>query len=252
MEGIELIFHEAAQINPAKAVQDPMFDFEVNVRGTLNLLMEAHKQGVEKFVMASTNVYGNANVSEMSECFSTLFESNSLLSPYAAAKVSAEAYLKVANDELKLPTVRLRYTNVFGPRQLSKSESGVIAIFMKAALKGKAMQVFGDGTHSRDFVFVSDVVEANILSALHDDANGGVFNVGTGIETSINELAELINEMTGAKVPVIHVEDRAADFGRVKADLTLARKTLEYTPRVRFREGMQRYMEWCQNNIARL
>lgn len=252
VEGVELIFHEAAQINPAKAVQDPMFDFEVNVWGTMNVLLEAHKRGVKKFVMASTNVYGNANVSEMSECFPTLFESNSLLSPYAAAKVSAEAYLKVANDELKLPTVRLRYTNVFGPRQLSKSESGVIAIFMKAALKGKAMQIFGDGTHSRDFVFVSDVVEANILSALHDEANGNVFNVGTGIETSINELAELINVMTGANVPVVHVEDRAADFVRVKADLTRVGKIIEYTPKVTFREGMQKYIEWCQNNIDRL
>jgi UDP-glucose 4-epimerase len=252
MEGIDIVFHQAAQINPARAVEDPMFDFEVNVRGTLNLLFEALRRKVKKFIMASTNVYGNANVPTMKESYSTLFEANSLLSPYAAAKVSAEAYLKVANDELGLPTIRLRYTNVYGPRQLSKSESGVIAIFVKAALRGDSIRIFGDGTHSRDFVFISDVVEANMLAARNDDANGGVFNIGTGVETSVNELAELVNEMTGANVPIVHVEDRAADFKRIKADLTNAREALGYTPRVRLKDGLRSYIDWCKENIERL
>jgi UDP-glucose 4-epimerase len=252
VRGVELVFHEAAQINPAKAVQDPLFDFEVNVTGTINLLLEAHRQKVKKFIMASTNVYGNADCQFMKEDFPTLAVRHSLLSPYAAAKVAAEAYLKVLNDEMRLPTVRLRYTNVYGPRQLSKSESGVIALFVKAALLGQPMRIFGDGTHSRDFVHVNDVVNANILAALHEEANGEVFNVGTGVETSVNELAAMINQIAQTQVPVEHVEDRAADFVRVKADLTQSRRVLNYQPTVLFRDGLAQYIDWCRQNRERL
>jgi UDP-glucose 4-epimerase len=252
MIGVDIVFHEAAQINPVKAVEDPMYDFEVNAIGTLNLLFEAHKKNVKKFIMASTNVYGNARVLKMKEDYSTLYKKDSLLSPYAAAKASAEAYLKVANDELKLPTVRLRYTNVFGPRQLSKSESGVIAIFVKAALNEQPLKIFGDGTHSRDFVFISDVIEANILAALKEEANGDVFNVGTGEETLIKELAEMVRTQTGTNVPIKYVESRASDFVRVNADLNHIQKKLGFLPKVKFADGLKIYIEWCKNNLSRL
>ena len=242
VKGIDIIFHEAAQINPAKAVEEPLFDFEVNVSGTLNLLFEALKQNVKKFIMASTNVYGNANVELMKEDFPTLSVKNTLLSPYAAAKVSAESYLKVANDELGLPTVRLRYTNVFGPRQLSKSESGVIAIFVKKALQGKSMMIYGDGTHSRDFVYIDDVVEANILAAKTDSANGDVFNVGTSVETSVTELAQLISKLTSANVSIKYAEDRAADFVRIKADLNHINHVLGFKPIFTFEQGLKKYI----------
>lgn len=246
LRGVELVFHEAAQINPAKAVEDPLFDFDINAKGTLNMLLLAKEAGVKRFLIASTNVYGDAQMEAMSEGFATLATPRSLLSPYAASKVCAEAYLKVAHDELKLPTVRLRYFNVFGPRQLIKSESGVIAIFSLAALAGKPMCIFGDGTHTRDFVYVDDVVEANIRSAVTDAAGGCVFNVGTGIETSVNEVAEKINEITGADVPIIHKEPRAADFRRAKADLSLSRKVLGYKPTVSFDVGIRNYITWLK------
>lgn len=246
LRGVELVFHEAAQINPAKAVEDPLFDFDINAKGTLNMLLLAKEAGVKRFLMASTNVYGDAQMEAMSEGFATLATPRSLLSPYAASKVCAEAYLKVAHDELKLPTVRLRYFNVFGPRQLIKSESGVIAIFSLAALAGKPMCIFGDGTHTRDFVYVDDVVEVNIRAAVTDAAGGYVFNVGTGIETSVNEVAEKINEITGADVPIIHKEPRAADFRRAKADLSLSRKVLGYKPTVSFDVGMRNYITWLK------
>jgi len=252
LKNVDIVFHEAAQINPAKAVKDPLFDFEVNVVGTINLLFEALNQNVQKFIMASTNVYGNAEEERMHESFSTLFKKNSLLSPYAAAKVSAEAYLKVANDELGLPTVRLRYTNVYGPRQLAKSESGVVAIFVKNAMRKKPITIFGDGSRKRDFVYIDDVVEANILASECEKANGDVFNVGTGIETSVKELATLIIDITGENIPIIYGPERAADFLRVKADLTHINSILGYTPKVFLKEGLIKYIDWCTKNQDRL
>jgi UDP-glucose 4-epimerase len=243
---VTVVFHEAAQINPAKAVEDPLFDFEINARGTLNVLLAAREAGVRKLIMASTNVYGDADLQVMPESFSTLAEPRSLLSPYAAAKVCAEAYLKVAADELGFPTVRLRYFNVFGPRQLTKSESGVIALFAQAALRGDPMRIFGDGSHTRDFVYVEDVAEANLRAAALDAANGGVFNVGTGVETSVRQVAEKVNEITDARVPIQYVQARAADFRRAKAELSLSRSVLGYEPTVDFDTGMRRYIDWLR------
>jgi len=246
VKDIDVVFHLAAQINPARAVGDPIGDFEVNARGTLNLLVNCKSANIEKFVLSSTNVYGNANTHTMAENFSTLFERNSILSPYAASKICAEAYCKVFNDELGLPTVRLRYFNVYGPRQTTKTESGVVAIFAKSALFGKPLQIFGDGTKTRDFVYVSDVVEANLLVAEKDEVNGEVFNVGTGVETSIKDLARMILEITGADVPIVHLVLRAADFNRAKADLTRSKQILGYESKVNFRDGLTEYIDWCR------
>lgn len=252
LQNIDIVFHLAAQINPAKAVEDPMFDFDINVNGSLILLLASRAASVHKFIMASTNVYGNADVPLMSETFPTLATRESLLSPYAAAKVAAEAYLKVANDELGLPTIRLRFTNVYGPRQLTKSESGVVAIFAKAALSGKPIHVFGDGEQTRDFVYVSDLVDAMKEAGRNDAANGEALNIGTGSEFSINALATKINQLTGANVPIIHKGERAADFRRVKADISLAREILGYQPRVQLDEGLGYYIQWCRENMDRV
>jgi len=247
LDGVDIVFHEAAQINPTRAVEEPLFDFKVNAEGTLKLILHSLNANVKRFIMACTNVYGDAEVEQMSEDLSTLTVGRSLLSPYAASKVCAEAYLKVANDELGLPTVRLRYFNVFGPRQLTKSESGVIAIFAQNALAGKPLYIFGDGTHTRDFVYVDDVVNANLLAAKNGSANGGVFNVGTGIETSVNELAEEIKQLANPEVPIIHTDSRAADFRRAKADLTVSRKVLGFEPKVGLHEGLRRYVQWYRS-----
>lgn len=248
LEGIDLVFHEAAQINPARAVKDPVYDFEVNARGTLNLLLASVRKGVRKFIMASTNTYGDANTRVMSEKFSTLSEPRSLLSPYAAAKVSAEAYLKTINDEFGMPTVRLRYFNVYGPRQTTRSESGVIAIFVEQILSKKPITIFGDGTHTRDFVNVSDVVEANMLAALKERANGEVFNVGTGIETSVVKLAKLLIRIIGTKVPIKYAPSRAADFGRAKADLEKTNQVLGFHPKTDLKDGLVDYVHWFRTN----
>lgn len=248
MKGVDIVFHEAAQINPAKAVEDPLFDFDNNARGTLVVLLAAKKARVKRFVMASTNVYGNANLEKMPESFSTLAEKDSLLSPYAAAKVSAEAYLKVASDELGLSTVRLRYFNVYGPRQLAQSESGVIAIFTINALAGQPLKIFGSGKQTRDFVYIDDVVEANILAAQSDQAVGGVFNVGTGKEFSVTDIAEMIRDFSDGPVPIEYVGVRRADFSRARADLSLSSEVLKFQPKVALREGLNKYMRWYKES----
>lgn len=247
VQGIDIVFHLAAQINPARAVIDPLGDFEVNARGTLNLLVNCKNMGVEKFILSSTNVYGNAYTQTMTESFSTLYRRNSILSPYAASKICAEAYCKVFNDELGLSTVRLRYFNVYGPRQTTKAESGVVAIFAESALSGRPLHIFGDGTKTRDFIYVSDVVQANILAAEKKEANGEAFNVGTGVETSVLDLAKMILEITGANLPVLHTTPRAADFRRAKANLTRAKQILGFEPKVRLHNGLAKYIEWCRN-----
>lgn len=243
---IDIVFHHAAQINPARAVNNPKEDFEINARGTLNLLWAAHRAGVKKFIFASTNLYGNAGEGKQEENYPTLASRGSLLSPYAASKACGETYLKVFNDEMGLATVRLRYFNVYGPRQRIKSESGVVAIFTLRALQGQPITIFGDGSRTRDFVYVADVVEANIRAAREDKASGGVFNVGTGVETSINELVELVMDNVGVRVPVEHTRERSADFLRARADTTLAEKVLGFKSGVRLGEGLQNYVKWCR------
>lgn len=249
--GAQVVFHQAAQINPAKAVVDPIFDFEVNARGTLNLMLACVRAGVERLIMACTNVYGDAVAPCMAEDLSTLAVDRTLLSPYAASKVAAEAYLKVANDELGLPTVRLRYFNAYGPRQLTKSESGVVAIFVLNALAGKPLRIFGDGTQTRDFVYVSDVVEANMLAMSSPAAPGRCYNVGTGVETSVKELAHCVRELVENDLPIEYGPARAADFKRAKADLTRSARELGFHPTVSLRAGLRHYIAWCRTKFAR-
>jgi len=250
VRGAEIVFHLAAQINPVRSVQSPVDDFEINARGTVNLLETSLRSGVNKFVFASTNVYGNAFREKMPESYPTLKEAGSLLSPYAAAKVSGEAYCKVYNDERGLKTVRLRFFNVYGPRQTTRSESGAVAIFTRRALSGKPIIIFGDGTRTRDFVYVDDVVEANIRAVREDKAAGKVFNIGTGIETSIKHLAEAVRTTAGSTVPIEYSPQRAADFQRARADLTLSRSVLGYKPAVEIHKGLERYVAWVRNGVS--
>lgn len=248
LSNIDIVFHEAAHLNPAKAISQPMYDFDVNLKGTLNLLISSLGNNVSKFIMASTYVHGRIGGEKISEDFSTLFYKNTLLTPYSAAKVSAEAYLKVFNDEMNLPTVRLRYTNVYGPKQRSKSESGVIALFCKWALNDHNLVIYGDGNQKRDFVYVDDVVEANILASISEKANGEVFNIGFGEETSIINIANKVKEKINPKVEIVFDKKRAADFLRANIDISKAKKELKYCPKFDFETGFNNYVLWCKQN----
>jgi len=245
VEGAEVVFHEAAQINPVLAVENPSYDFEINARGTLNMLEAARKKDVKKFIFASTNVYANPKYLPIDENHPI-----DLLSPYAASKLSGEAYCIVHNNTYGLKTVRLRYTNIYGPRQRStKNESGVITIFIERVLKGMRPIIFGDGEQTRDFIYVSDVVQANILAAESERSQGEVFNIGSGKETSINTLTNIILKIADREdlVPEKGPE-RAADFGRCLADVTKARKVLGFNPKITLETGLKRTIDWWKES----
>lgn len=244
MKGIDIVFHQAAQLNPAKAVRDPFYDFDVNVRGGINVMFSGVKHGVRKIILASTNVYARGQMENMKENVPSLFLKETLLSPYAAAKVSAEAYAKVVNDEFKVPTVRLRYSNVIGPRQRTKTESGVVALFVQWAFEGKPFTIYGNGEQKRDFVYVDDVVNANMLAASNERSNGDVFNIGVGQETSLNELAKKIMQLTGRHVEIHYLPERAADYPSARIDLTHSCEVLGYMPQTDVDEGLRRFVNW--------
>jgi UDP-glucose 4-epimerase len=249
LAGIDTVFHEAAQINPVLAVEDPILDCEVNVMGTLRLLIEASRCGVTNFVMASTNLYGDGAVENgiATEDTPILSLPHTLLSPYAAAKAAAEAYLKVFQDEFGLNTVRLRYSNVYGPRQTAKEGgSGVVALFAQWALAGKPIRIYGDGEQTRDFVFVKDVAAANLLAASQPSAAGKAFNVSTEEQTSILQLAEMIREITGTRTPLEFLPPRCADFRRVSVDTSRVRRELEWVPNTSLAEGLVQYVDWLR------
>ena len=240
LAGVDLVFHHAAQINPLYPIDDPLTDFEVNARGTLQLLHYARKFGIRRVIIASTNLYGDASVSSpFSENTSTLALPRTLLSPYAASKTAAEAYAKVFNDELGLGTVRLRYSNVYGPGQTPRSGSGVVSIFVQCALAGLPLALHGDGEQTRDFVYVDDVVDANLRAVSDPRALGEVFNVAAGKETSIRELANLILQVTGSPSELVTAPARAAAFRRAPLCNSSIRTTLGWEPSTSLRDGLQ-------------
>ncbi len=243
--GVDLIFHLAAQINPALAVDDPILDAQVNLMGTVRLLVAASRAGVHKVVAASTNVYGDAqSATKRAESASILDLSQSLLSPYAAAKVGAEAYLKVFADEYGLATVRLRFSNVYGTRQTSRSGSGVIPIFTERAFAGQPLQLFGGGGQTRDFVHVSDVVKAALAAGASEQANGLAINVAVGRETAIGKIAELIRAAVGMPLEIVEGMERAADFRAAAIDTSRAKTVLNWEPHVVIEDGLRDFVEW--------
>jgi len=245
VEGAEVVFHEAAQINPVLAVENPSYDFEINARGTLNMLEAARKKDVKKFIFASTNVYANPKYLPIDEDHPI-----DLLSPYAASKLSGEAYCIVYNNTYGLKTVRLRYTNIYGPRQRStKNESGVITIFIERVLKGMYPIIFGDGEQTRDFIYVSDIVKANILVAESERSQGEVFNIGFGEETSVNTLANIILKIAGREdLAPEYGPGRAADFRRCVVDITKAREVLGFNPEITLETGLKRTIKWWKES----
>ena len=236
VQGVDAIFHEAAQVSVPLSLDDPVYTDDVNVRGTLNLLIAAHDEGVERFVYASSSsVYGDPASLPVKE-------SSPLrpLSPYAASKIAAEAYCASFNRADGLSTVCLRYFNVFGLRQGPDGYASVIPAFIRSLLSGRPMTIFGDGTQTRDFVHVDDVVEANTLALTADMAVGEAINIGSGKSVSITELANMLREISDAKSPApVHVAARKGDVKHSVADITNARRLLGYAPRTDLRSNLE-------------
>src|SRR5438034_9998776 len=241
-EGVEMVFHQAALPSVPRSIADPITSNAVNVDGTLQMLMAARDQGARRFVFASSSsVYGNTEVSPKHEGLTPC-----PLSPYAINKLTGEHYCKVFHSLYGLETVARRYFNVFGPRQAPNSQySAVIPKFIAAALHGDPVMVNGDGSHSRDFTFVQNVVQANLLASWVPGVGGSVFNVGCGTTHSLNDLCWGIEAHTGRPLQIQYGPEREGDVRHSMADIAAARNRLRYDPAISFQEGLKRTVRWA-------
>jgi nucleoside-diphosphate-sugar epimerase len=246
--GCDVIFHQAAKRSVPRSLVEPLLTADVNVRGTLNVLEAARASGARVVYASSSSVYGDQETLPLHEGMLPAPKS-----PYAATKLADEALAIAYHHSLRLPSVGLRYFNVYGPRQDPKSEyAAVVPRFITACLTGTRPVIHGDGEQSRDFAFVDDVVEANVLAARAPDAAfGRAFNVGGGGEpTSVNGLLAIVAEQTGATPDPIHEPAREGDMRATQADLTRVKAALGLEPSVDIREGLRRSVEWFSKETA--
>lgn len=241
LDGIDVVFHEGALCSVSRSIDDPVATHDVNATGTLTVLEACRHAGVKRIVMASSSsVYGNAPTLPKSEEMQP-----SPLSPYAISKLVSEHYCQVYFRCFGLETVALRYFNVFGPRQDPGSEyAAVIPKFMSAIQAGKPPVIFGDGTQSRDFTYVENVVRANILAAETKAAAGEVFNVGCGERYSLLDLISHMEKLFGTMITPIMDDPRPGDVAHSLASTDKAKSILGYEPVVGFNEGLHRTAEW--------
>jgi UDP-glucose 4-epimerase len=241
--GVDYVFHEAAIPSVPKSVLDPLGSNRANVDATVHLLIAAKDAKVKRVVYAaSSSAYGDTPTLPKHEGMPP-----KPISPYAVAKLASEYYMKSFYRCYGLETVCLRYFNIFGPRQDPTSPySGVLAKFITQMLRGEQPTVFGDGTQSRDFTYIDNVVEANLLAARApaSQAAGEVFNVATGTRVDLNETFQLLKKIIGYKGELKYAPERAGDVKHSLADLSLTEKHLGYKPKVSFEEGLRRTVEW--------
>jgi len=245
--GVHGIFHQAALVSVPRSVEHPELSFQINVDGTFQLLEGARKAGVERFVLASSAaIYGADPIQPKREEMAP-----APLSPYGGDKLTGETMLAVYGRSYGLKTLALRYFNVYGPKQADDSPySGVIAIFAKAALEKRRIQIHGDGEQTRDFVFVEDVAAANLLAMGADTEPGRVFNVGAGASTSIVELQRLIGLEAGYPEAPEHLPGRDGDLKHSLACIDRIRGELGFSPQVGFGEGLRRTLDWYRAQLS--
>jgi len=241
LEGVDFVLHQAALPSVPRSIEDPLLTTEINIKGTLNILLASREAEVKGFVFASSSsVYGDdPNLPKK--------EGNvgNPLSPYAVSKLAGEKYCRVFSQIFGLSAVCLRYFNIFGPRQDPSSQyAAVIPNFIKRMLKGETPTIFGDGEQSRDFTYVSNVVEANILASKTEGASGEVFNIACGERTTVNSLASYLNKILKTEISPSYDEPRPGDVRHSFADISKARKMLKYEPLVPFGKGLEETIRW--------
>lgn len=241
---IEVINHHAAQMDVRKSVEDPIYDAEINVLGVLNLLEGAKKHKIKKFIFASTGgaIYGEQD-------YFPADENHPLrpISPYGITKLTTEKYLYYYNVEFNLTYAVLRYANVYGPRQNPHGEAGVVAIFTNKMLKGEKPIINGDGTQTRDFVYVGDVVRANLL-ALNKIENE-IYNIGTGIETDINTLFRIIRNYINPDIPEEHGPAKPGEQKRSCLSYLKIKSALGWEPQVTIEEGLKKTVDYFKKQL---
>jgi UDP-glucose 4-epimerase len=244
VQGAGVIFHLAALASVQKSVESPADTHRVCALGTLHVLDAARRAGVRRVVYAgSSSAYGIPGGEVQSEQ-----DPVGPLSPYAAAKLAGEMYAQAFAATYGLETVRLRFFNVFGPRQRADSPySGVIALFVAALTAGRSPTVFGDGLQSRDFTYVTDVIQALLRAAERPGVSGKVYNVGTGHSVSVLDLIAALNRQLGTQVAPQHAPQRVGDVRYSRADVSRARRDLGYNPAVTFEEGLTETLRWYRS-----
>jgi UDP-glucose 4-epimerase len=238
----EVVFHAAAQIDVRESVRDPLHDADVNVVGTVNVLRASVDAGTRRVVFASSGgaIYGDTDVIPTPEDHPCRPES-----PYGTAKLCAEAYGGTFSRQAGLEFVALRYANVYGPRQDPHGEAGVIAIFATRLVHGKPVVINGDGTQTRDYVHVQDVVRANLAAV---DGPAGIYNIGTGIETDVNTLYQMLAEASGVTAAAEHGPAKPGEQQRSCLDTTGTRERLGWSATVGFADGVRSTVEYFRNS----
>jgi UDP-glucose 4-epimerase len=237
----EAVFHLAAQIDVRKSVADPVADAQINILGSINLLENCKKFGVKKFIFSSTGgaIYGDADIIPTPETYE-----QKPISPYGICKLSVEKYLHYYHVVFGLPYIILRYANVYGPRQNFQGEAGVVAIFCSKLLAGNQPTIWGAGKQTRDYVFVGDVVAANLAALKSDKVD--IYNVGTSVETDVNQLAEEIKKNISTDLEFSYGEAKVGEQQRSCLDYSKIKKELGWEPKVKLIEGIKKTVEWFE------
>jgi len=242
---IDFVLHQAALRSVPKSMREPHKYNEVNINGTLNMLEASRENKVKHFVFASSSsVYGDVKNFPEKETFMP-----KPISPYALTKLTGEYYCAIFSEHYKLPTVALRYFNVFGPRQALDDEYAVVVPkFINCMIKNEQPPIYGTGKQSRDFTFVTNVVNANLLAAKNKSLKFGVFNIASGKDYSVLEMVAILNKILKKKIKPVFLNKRPGDLFRTSADLTSARKVLGFKPEVDFIQGLLLTVDYWRKN----
>jgi UDP-glucose 4-epimerase len=235
--GCDVVFHLAAGAGVIPSIEDPLANFDLNARGTVAALWAAHRAGAGRFVLSSSNAPLGAGAYPASE-----EKPIAPLSPYGASKAAGEAYCSAFHGAYGLAAVAVRFSNAYGPRSAHKSN--VIPLFIRRLLAGEELVVYGDGTQTRDFVFVTDLARGLVLAAEGEDVGGEIFQLASGVETTLNRLVELLGEVAGQAPRVRREPPRAGEIERNYSLVDKARERLGYAPEVELAEGLRRTYEW--------
>ncbi|ELZ51127.1 NAD-dependent epimerase/dehydratase [Halorubrum coriense DSM 10284] len=233
----DVVFHEAAQVSVQRSVDDPQASHEVNIDPLLTILEAVRGTDTRVVFASSAAIYGHPHSLPIDE-----HHPKTPTSPYGLEKLTADHYCRLYHERYGVDAVALRYFNAYGPRQQGGNYSGVIGIFRDQARAGDDLTVEGDGTQTRDFVHVNDIVEANLLAAATEEAAGEAFNIGTGNSISIRELAETIRDVTDSNAEIVYVDSRSGDINHSEADVSKARDVLGFEPTYDVATGLDAYL----------